>query len=82
MRGNVHISLRWRETHIARALGIASVVVVAAAFFVPYGWLLACGVALLLASAAATLGDRVFATITLLAMIPHMLTFLQLFFVG
>ena len=82
MKGNVHISPRWRETHIARALGIASVVVVAAAFFVPYGWLPACGVALLLASAAATMGDRVFATTTLLAMIPHILMFLQLFFVG
>ena len=81
MKVGTHISLRWRETHIARALGIASVVVVAAAFFVPHGWLLACGVALLLASAAATMGDRVFATMTLLAMIPHILTFLQLFFV-
>lgn len=82
MKAGPYIPLSWRETHIARALGIASVVVAAAAFFVPYGWLLACGVALLLASAAAIMGDRVFATMALLAMIPHMLTFLQLFFVG
>lgn len=82
MKRSAHVALRLSETHMARALGIASVGVVVAAFFVPYGWLLACGVALLLASAAAMMGDRIFATMTLLAMIPHILTFLRLFFLG
>ena len=73
---------KWGKAEIARGLGIMSMAVVITTFFVPHGWLLAFSIAFPLVVVASIMGDTIFATITLIALVPHTFKFLQLFFLN